>query len=132
MIQKILLTGCAAFLLGTLSVSAQAVLSFSKTSHNFGRFSEDKPQTAEFTFTNTGDKPLVIQQAAASCGCTVPTFTQTPIAPGKTGHIKVVFNGKGKFPGQFKKSITIRSNASNSLVRIYVEGDLQEARTAKK
>ncbi|MCF0235273.1 MAG: DUF1573 domain-containing protein [Bacteroidaceae bacterium] len=115
----------AGLLLGSLSAAAQAVLTFSKTDHNFGKFAETQPQTVEFEFTNTGDKPLVIHQAFASCGCTIPTFSQEPIAPGKKGKVKVVYNGKGKFPGTFKKSITVRSNANNAVVRLYVSGDMQ-------
>lgn len=114
-----------ALIVGTMMASAQAVIKFDKTSHNFGKFTEDKPQTCVFKFTNTGNEPLVIHQAFANCGCTVPTFTKEPIAPGKTGEIKVVYNGKGKFPGHFKKTVSVRSNATNALVRVYIEGDMQ-------
>ena len=98
------------------------------TSRNhFGKFKESKEQTFTFKFKNTGDKPLVIEQAVASCGCTIPTYTQAPIAPGKSGEIKVVYNGKGKSAGEFKKVITVRSNASNELVRLYIMGDMEAA-----
>lgn len=107
------------------SALAQAVIKFDKTSHNFGTFKEAEPQTCVFTFTNTGDKPLVIQQAFSSCGCTVPEYTKQPIQPGKTGSIKVTYNGKGKFAGPFRKSVTIRSNATTAMVRIYVEGTME-------
>lgn len=116
----------SAFALGTMLMSAQAVLKFDKTNHDYGKFTEDAPQTCIFKFTNTGDQPLVIHQAFASCGCTVPTYTKESIAPGKCGELKVVYNGKGKFPGRFKKTVTIRSNASNALVRVYVEGEMIE------
>ena len=53
------------------SVMAQAVIKFEKTSLDFGKFRESKVQVGEFVFTNTGNKPLVIQQAFGSCGCTV-------------------------------------------------------------
>ncbi|EJX10832.1 protein containing DUF1573 [gut metagenome] len=107
-----------------MSASAQAVLKIDKTTHNFGNFDENQLVSCVFSFTNTGDKPLVIQQALATCGCTVPQFTKEPIKPGAKGEIKITYNGKGKYPGHFKKAITIRSNASNSLVRIYVEGNM--------
>ena len=74
---------------------------------------------------NTGDKPLVVQQAFGSCGCTVATPPKDPIAPGAKGVIKVSYNGKGKFKGFFKKAITVRSNASNSIVRVYVQGNME-------
>lgn len=115
-----------AFVLGTMMLSAQAVIKFETTTHDYGKFTEDKPQTYVFKFTNTGNQPLVIHQAFASCGCTVPTFTKEAIAPGKTGELKVVYNGKGKLPGHFKKTVSVRSNATNALVRVYIEGDMIE------
>lgn len=103
---------------------AQAVIKFDKTVVNFGNFKEDRVQTCEFVFTNTGDKPLVIQQAYAACGCTVAAPPKAPVGPGKQGVIKVSYNGKGKFKGFFKKPITVRSNASNSIVRVYIQGNM--------
>lgn len=108
-----------------LGASAQAIISFDKTSHDFGKFPESKVQKTTFVVTNTGDKPLVIQQAFSSCGCTVADFTKNPIAPGAKGEIIVTYDGKGKFDGHFKKAITIRSNASNSLARIFIEGTME-------
>ena len=106
-----------------------AEIKFDKTSHNFGSFSEKNAvQECVFTFTNVGDKPLVINQAGASCGCTVPSYTKQPIAPGKKGEIKVTYNGAGKFPGHFKKTITIRTNGTVEMTRLYVEGDMTEAK----
>lgn len=106
------------------SVMAQAVIKFEKTSLDFGKFRESKVQVGEFVFTNTGNKPLVIQQAFGLCGCTVATPPKAPIAPGAKGVIKVSYNGRGKFQGEFKKPITVRSNASNSIVRIYILGNM--------
>ena len=107
----------------------QAEIKFDKTSHNFGKFSEKQPvQKCTFTFTNTGTAPLVINQAIASCGCTVPAYTKTPILPGKKGEITVTYNGTGKFPGHFKKTITVRSNATTEMTRLQIEGDMEEAK----
>ena len=108
----------------TVSASAQAVLKFASITQNFGDFEESQVQTCVFEFTNTGDQPLIIQQAFSSCGCTVPTFTKEPILPGQKGELKVTYNGKGKFPGHFKKPVTVRSNASNQVVRVYIEGTM--------
>lgn len=114
------------FLCGCMMASAQAVIKFEKTNHNFGKFEADKPQTYVFKFTNTGNETLVLHQVFSSCGCTVPTFSKDPIAPGKSGEIKVVYNGQGKLPGHFKKTVSVRSNAENALVRVYIEGDMVE------
>ena len=127
--KKRLLTLLAAVVcMGGMSVSAQAVLKLDTTNHNFGKFDENTPVTHVFKFQNTGDEPLVIHQALSSCGCTIPKFTKDPILPGKSGEIKVTYNGKGKYPGHFKKAITIRSNASNKLVRLYIEGEMTEGK----
>ena len=123
----------AALLLACVSYASaqdnQAQIKFEKVSHDFGTFSESNPvQECIFTFTNVGQAPLVINQAVASCGCTVPTYTKEPIAPGKTGVIKVTYNGKCKFPGHFKKSITVRTNGKPEMSRLYVEGTMEEAK----
>ena len=104
--------------------AGEAEIKFEKTSHDFGTFPESEKVTCTFKFTNTGDNLLVIHQAIASCGCTVPQYSKEPIKPGETGEIVVIYNGAGKFPGHFKKSITIRTNAKQEIVRLYVEGDM--------
>jgi hypothetical protein len=116
---------------GMTAVMAQkpAQIKFDKTTHNFGSFSENEPKVScSFTFTNIGEQPLVINQAIASCGCTVPEYTKTPIQPGEKGEIKVTYNGTGKFPGHFKKSITVRTNGAVEMTRLYIEGDMTEAK----
>ncbi len=112
---------------GVAAVSAQAEIKFDKLTHDFGTFSESSPVvTCTFNFTNVGDKPLVINQAVASCGCTVPDYTKDPIQPGQKGTIKVTYNGTGKFPGHFKKSITVRTNSKVEMTRLYIEGTMEE------
>ncbi|MBO5058058.1 MAG: DUF1573 domain-containing protein [Prevotella sp.] len=111
-----------------LTALAQAEIKFEKLTHNFGKFSEDAPKvTTVFNFTNVGDAPLIINQAVASCGCTVPEYTKTPIKPGDKGTIKITYNGAGKFPGHFKKSITVRTNGKVEMTRLYIEGDMTES-----
>jgi hypothetical protein len=106
-------------------LGGEAEISFEKLTHNFGSFSESAPKvTCTFAFKNVGDSPLVIHQAIASCGCTVPQFPKEPIQPGEGGVITVTYNGAGKFPGHFKKAITIRTNGKNEMTRLYIEGDM--------
>lgn len=118
-------------LVACITISAQqkqAEIKFDKVTHDFGTFSEATPkQETVFTFTNVGSAPLIINQAVASCGCTVPSYTKAPIQPGQKGQIKVTYNGKGKFPGHFKKSITIRTNGVTEMTRLYIEGNMKEA-----
>ena len=105
-----------------------AEIKFETTTYDFGKFSEKDPVVkCTFKFTNTGNAPLVIHQAIASCGCTVPSYTKDPIKPGQSGTIEVTYNGKGKYPGKFKKTITIRSNAKETgIVRLFIQGDMTE------
>lgn len=106
--------------------NAPSEIKFNETTHDFGTFSENKPVVSyTFTFTNVSEKvPLVLNQVMASCGCTVAEYTIEPVLPGKTGTVKVTYDGTGKYPGKFKKSITVRSNAKTELVRLFIEGDM--------
>ena len=104
--------------------AGEAEIKFEKTNHDFGSFPESQKVTCTFKFTNTGDKLLVIHQAIASCGCTVPNYPKEPIKPGESGEIVVTYDGTGKFPGHFKKSITLRTNAKKEIIRLYIEGDM--------
>ena len=126
--RKIIMTTLLLMLAFTYaSAQKQAEIQFDKKTHNFGTFSEKNAvQKCTFTFTNVGDAPLVINQAVASCGCTVPQYTKSPIAPGQKGTIEVTYNGAGKIPGHFKKSITVRTNGATEMTRLYVEGDMTE------
>ena len=131
MLKRLFGTLCLLFVISiaAFTQAGKAEIKFDKTSHNFGKFSEKQPvQKCTFTFTNTGTAPLVINQAIASCGCTVPAYTKTPILPGKKGEITVTYNGTGKFPGHFKKTITVRSNATTEMTRLQIEGDMEEAK----
>lgn len=100
-------------------------MTFEKTEHNFGSFKEsDGPVTCVFKFTNTGKGLLVIHQAIATCGCTVPIYPKEPIRPGESGEIKVTYNGKGKRAGEFEKSVTIRANTKTQIYRLKVKGSM--------
>ena len=59
-------------------------------------------------FKNVGNKPLVIDNATASCGCTVPEKPEKPIAPGEEGKIKATFNGSGQ--GTIMKQVHVFGN----------------------
>ena len=85
------------------------VMSFDKMEHDFGTIVAGTPQKTTFSFTNTGNAPLIITNAKSSCGCTVPEYPQnTPIAPGESGELVVQFNGSGK--NQVTKTVTVMAN----------------------
>ncbi|MBT8283825.1 DUF1573 domain-containing protein [Muriicola sp. E247] len=95
------------------------VMTFNKAEHDFGTINQGTPQETTFTFTNTGNAPLIITNATSSCGCTVPEYPKnTPIAPGETGELLVKFNGSGQ--NQVTKTITVSANTEkgSELLRI--------------
>lgn len=106
----------------------RAEIKFETLNHDFGTFSANDPVVkCVFKFTNVGDAPLIINQAIASCGCTVPTYTKEPVKPGESGQIEVTYNGKGKFPGRFTKNITVRTNGKETAtVRLTITGEMKE------
>ena len=109
----------------TAAASKEAEIQFDTLRINLGTFSEkDAERHCTFTFTNVGSAPLIINQAFASCGCTVPTYTKEPVKPGEKGQIDVTYNGRGKAVGHFSKTITVRSNAHTELVRLTIEGNM--------
>lgn len=124
MVRRLLSLVCFLFFLGFTTAMAQAVVKFEKITHDFGEIPEGKSVSYTFKFTNTGDQPLVVHQAFPGCGCTVTDYTKDPIAPGESGEVKAVFNSDKQFPGKFKKPITVRSNASNQMVRLYIMGTI--------
>jgi len=99
-------------------------ISFNKMVHDYGTIKKDTNGSCEFVFKNVGKKPLILNNAVASCGCTVPTWPKEPIMPGKTGAIKVVYDTKKA--GSFNKTITILSNAQNGPVILTIRGAVKE------
>lgn len=123
----LLLTFAMLLTFTVMSAQKKAEIKFDKTTYNLGKFSEAEPvQKCVFTFTNIGESPLVINQAVASCGCMATDYTRTPVAPGEKGKIEITYNGKGKFPGHFKKTVTVRTNGETEAVRLYIEGIMEE------
>ncbi|MEL6142903.1 MAG: DUF1573 domain-containing protein, partial [Bacteroidota bacterium] len=86
-------------------------IEFEQSNHDFGTIEEGTIVTRVFTFTNTGDEPLIIIDAKGSCGCTVPARPTYPIAPGETASITVQFNSKNK-RGPRNQRVTITANTS--------------------
>jgi hypothetical protein len=101
-----------------------AVMSFKETEYDFGTIQQGKVVDHTFVFTNTGKTPLVIESASASCGCTVPEWTQTPVAPGEKGQVKVQFNSAGKM-GQQAPMVTIRANTEPNIIRVSMKGSVE-------
>lgn len=100
----------------------KGMMQFDATTHDFGTIKENGGAVSvEFPFTNNGDANLVIYEAKAECGCTTPEYPKAPIAPGKSGKIKVTYNPLGR-PGAFDKVITVKTNGKPGKVRLKIRG----------
>ena len=86
-------------------------IQFEKTMHDFGRIEDGEQVRTVFKFTNTGKFPLLISNAQASCGCTVPRWSREPIRVGETGEIAVQFDSHGK-RGENEKTVTVTANTN--------------------
>src|SRR5574338_121613 len=69
-----------------------------KTTHDFGTVPMGPKAEVTFKFTNNSTAPVVIKSANASCGCTTPSYTTTPVMPGETGEVKASYGTEGR-PG---------------------------------
>lgn len=107
-----------------VTAGAEAIASFATNYHDFGSIKEERQSvTHVFEFTNTGDSPLLIVNAVASCGCTKPEYDTKPIKPGKKGKIKVTYSTVGR-PGAFSKTVRVQTNAKGKtrVVVLLIEG----------
>ncbi|MFS8083060.1 MAG: DUF1573 domain-containing protein [Ginsengibacter sp.] len=93
------------------------------SAYNFGKVTDGEKVVYSYRFKNNGSKPLVISQASASCGCTVPEKPEEPIKPGETGFLKVVFNSKGRV-GPVHKEVTVISNAVPAFPVLQLTGEV--------
>lgn len=96
---------------------------FGKTEHNFGRVMQGEKVGYNFIFTNDGDASLVILDASASCGCTVPKYSKEPIAPGEKGSVEVVFDSSGRM-GKQSKTVTLKTNAKVQVVYLTIKANI--------
>ena len=118
---KQLLTLC--LLAFAFTAQAQAVMQFETDTHDFGKVAEGTVATYEFKFKNTGNQPVVIANVQASCGCTTPDWTKTPVLPGKMGIIKAMYSSAGR-PGVFNKTVTVTSNAAEASKVLSIKGSV--------
>ena len=85
-------------------------MTFKKTEHDFGKVIQGEFVRYSYRYTNTGKSDLIISKVSTSCGCTVPNYAKTPLAPGESSLIEVIFDSRGK-KGFQNKTITVLTNA---------------------
>lgn len=127
--KRIVLAISALILSATMYAQAPAagpkavdVIKFKEVVHDFGKIKQGVPVTYDFVFTNTSAKPVVIELAQASCGCTTPVKPEAPIAKGKQDKITAGFNAQTL--GVFTKPITIKVAGIDTPMEIKITGEV--------
>jgi hypothetical protein len=92
--------------LSAMAQSADDLIKISTEKHDFGKIKQNVPVTTFFTITNTTDKPVIIENAWAGCGCTTPEYSKEPIPAGGTSKLKVGYNAAAM--GHFDKAVNIK------------------------
>lgn len=117
-----------ALLFCSVNVIAQTPAQFKVVKHNFGKIKQNVPVSYVFKFTNNSDKPLIIENAVAGCGCTTPEYPKQPIAKGKEGTIKVTYNAATM--GVFTKDVTVKFANVQQPVVLNIVGEVIEAKAS--
>ena len=102
-----------------------AQISFTQETIDYGNIKKDANGEREFVFKNTGKEPLIITNCVGSCGCTVPVWPKTPIAPGEKASIKVKYDTRRV--GRFQKTVTVTSNAGTPTKVLTIKGNVEDA-----
>jgi len=98
-------------------------MKFEQNIFDFGTATDGDLVEHNFVFKNEGKTDIIIANASASCGCTVPNYPKNPVKPGDTAHINVVFNTKGKV-GKSEKTITILANTIPAETHLSIKGEV--------
>lgn len=102
-----------------------AKIEFASKTFDFGVIREKGGSVShDFEFVNAGNGNLLILKATAECGCTRPSYPEKPIAPGKSGKLKVTYNPAGR-PGGFEKIVTVTTNGNPRKVRLKIRGTVK-------
>jgi len=112
----------AVFVVASAQSSSGPVITWEATSIDYGTIQQGADGAREFTFTNTGNAPLIISNATGSCGCTVPVWPKEPILPGQKATIKVNYDTNRT--GSFTKTVTVVSNAPNGTDVLQIKGNV--------
>ena len=96
-----------------------------EATHDFKTIKEaDGAAKHTFTIINEGKTPLVITKVTTSCGCTTPEYPKEPIAPGKTGELKVTYDTANR-PGPFTRTIQVLSNGYTGTYVLTIKGTVE-------
>jgi hypothetical protein len=88
---------------------------------NLGVMQTGETYRCTYIIKNNGSRPLVIMDVKTSCGCTVPSWSRMPVAPGATTEAEIEV--KPDTPGVFRKTVTVYGNMENPL-QLAVTGEV--------
>lgn len=95
------------------------------TLHHFGNIRMENPvDSFDFRFRNTGKQPLVVLHVKTSCHCTEASYPKRPVMSGEESFIRVTYNGNGRSPEYFNKTIEVHTNAGTRPVLLKIDGNL--------
>lgn len=102
-------------------------IEFMEMSHKFGDVLYPSENLYTFKFKNTGNLPLIIESATASCGCTVPNTPDAPIQPGETGELDVIFRPNEGQTGQLvTKKVNVVSNTNPKETHLEISANVMK------
>ncbi|HUM98167.1 MAG TPA: DUF1573 domain-containing protein [Chitinophagaceae bacterium] len=108
------------------TVNAQSkvdsMLKMNVETHDFGKIKQGIPVSYEFEIKNVSNAPIVVENAWASCGCTVPEKPAGPIAPGKSAKIKVTYNAAAIAP--INKDVYIQLAGAPQPKTVHITGEV--------
>jgi hypothetical protein len=104
---------------------AEDLVKFTELKYDFGKMKQGVPATHDFVFSNISNKPVVIETATASCGCTTPKWPQAPVMAGKDDKINVGYNATSV--GAFSKTITVKLAGVDAPITLTITGDVLTA-----
>lgn len=124
---KKLLLMAAAFVISAsvMAQKADDVIKVNTEKHDFGKIKQCVPVTTYFEVTNISNKPVVIENAWGSCGCTTPEIPKEPIAPNATTKLKVAYNAAAVAP--FDKEVYIKLAGVQEPKIVHITGEVLDA-----
>lgn len=114
----------------TAGPSVDDVMKVNTQEHNFGKIKQGVPVTYFFEIKNISDKPLVVENTYASCGCTTPDKIVDPILPGATAKLKVQYNAAAVAP--FTKDVHIKFAGIAQEKIVKITGEVVPAEPAQE
>lgn len=105
-----------------------AQLVFEPAEHDFGTVEEAGGKVrCNFRGVNRGKRPVVLLDVVTTCGCTVPTFSRRPIAPGGETVVEVAYDPYNR-PGAFDRNLYLYGPDRERLAVLRIRGTVTPRR----